>query len=150
MKIALVHGWFADHSSMESVAQHLKEQGHEVYYIEYKSSLNYFSMRKQVSDQIQPGTDVYIGHSMGGIIGKDIQETANIDVIAINSPFVDTDFQGFVDPSVLSQDFSTERTYYWGDHSMDNFDPSMLDDVLSQYNSNSPNSGFGGGRYFIL
>jgi hypothetical protein len=115
----LVHGWFSSTENLEEVKIELYEAGYEVIEVNYQSSLSLEHMQLQVEAQLQknnysPDKDLYIGHSMGGIIGSRI--TGGKNLITINSPFVSAgeNIQATKDPSVITH---TSEHYYTGTHS---------------------------------
>lgn len=105
----------------------MEAQGYEVIEIEYDTTLNYYSMRSEVKQQLDTNgvrpNDIVVGHSMGGIIANDLKTGKNFRLITINSPSARKGYNvsAINDPLSILDLFTSEKLTIQG-HRLENSD----------------------------
>jgi hypothetical protein len=95
-RVFYVHGLFS-HTSQphhQNVIKSLREEGYEVVEINYMTTGDPVTMGLQVAILLyyhgyDSDNDVYLGHSMGGIIGSELPNVNKERLITMNSPLID-------------------------------------------------------------
>lgn len=100
--ILLIHGLTSSSAAFDLYKAQFSKN-YNVVVIDYKSSVNYVTMKRQVDAHIQHyDPQIVVGHSMGGIIASDLYDKYDFELITINSAFTQNGYNITSDDDILS------------------------------------------------